>query len=135
MHMPVKKPAGGKIYVIQKHDASHLHWDFRIEIDGVLKSWAIPKEPSNDASVKRLAVEVDDHPLGYEKFEGKIEEGQYGAGEVKIWDSGTYEMIDRKQDKLIIKINGKKLHGEFVLLRTAFSGNKKNWLFFRKKNE
>jgi DNA ligase D-like protein (predicted 3'-phosphoesterase) len=101
-----------------------------LETDGVLKSWAIPKEPPKDAGVRRLAVEVEDHPLSYAGFEGIIPEGEYGAGTVEVWDSGTYRTIDAKEDKLIIEINGKKLTGSYVLIRLK---DKKNWLFFKKK--
>ena len=118
------------IYVIQKHAATHLHYDLRLEMDGVLKSWAIPKEPPLEYGVRRLAVQVEDHPVAYATFEGTISEGEYGAGTVEIWDRGTYKMVDRKEDKLIVEINGEKLRGTYVLLR--FKENK-NWLFFKKK--
>jgi DNA ligase D-like protein (predicted 3'-phosphoesterase) len=120
----------GNIYVIQKHAATHLHYDLRLEMDGTLKSWAIPKEPSTSPGVRRLAVQVEDHPIGYANFEGTIPEGEYGAGTVEIWDRGTYEMIDRKEDKIIVEINGNRLKGIYVLVR--FKGQK-NWLFFKKK--
>jgi DNA ligase D-like protein (predicted 3'-phosphoesterase) len=127
----VKKRLGnGKIYVIQKHDATHLHYDFRLEIDGVLKSWAIPKEPPTESGVKRLAVQVEDHPIEYATFEGTIPEGQYGAGTVEIWDKGEYVMKERNEDKLIFEIKGNKLKGLYCLVR--FKG-KENWLFFKKK--
>ncbi len=119
-----------KIYVIQKHDASHLHFDLRLEMNGVLKSWAIPKEPQISLGVKRLAVQVEDHPIEYASFEGTIPEGEYGAGTVKIWDKGTYKLIDRKEDKLIVEIEGAKLSGAYVLVRFK---DEKNWLFFKKK--
>jgi DNA ligase D-like protein (predicted 3'-phosphoesterase) len=122
--------SGGSIYVIQKHAATHLHYDLRLEMDGVLKSWAIPKEPSTSPSVRRLAVQVEDHPVEYANFEGTIPEGDYGAGTVEIWDKGTYKLIDRKEDKLIVEINGNKLKGVYVLLRFK---DQKNWLFFKKK--
>ena len=119
-----------KIYLIQKHRATHLHFDLRLEMDGVLKSWAIPKEPPTVSNVKRLAVQVEDHPIEYANFEGTIPEGEYGAGTVEIWDSGTYKIIDKKENKLVIEIKGKKLKGFFVLVRFK---EKKNWLFFKKK--
>jgi DNA ligase D-like protein (predicted 3'-phosphoesterase) len=125
-----KTPKGGAIYLIQEHHASHLHWDLRLEMDGVLRSWAVPKEPSADPTVKRLAVMVEDHPLDYAKFEGTIPEGQYGAGTVKIWDSGTFDIIEKTEKGFVIKINGKKLNGTFVLFNFK---PPKNWLFFRKK--
>jgi DNA ligase D-like protein (predicted 3'-phosphoesterase) len=120
----------GNIYVIQKHAATHLHYDLRLEMDGTLKSWAIPKEPPIDLGVKRLAVQVEDHPISYATFQGTISEGEYGAGTVEIWDKGTYRLIDRKEDKLIVEINGEKLRGTYVLVRLK---SKQNWLFFKKK--
>jgi DNA ligase D-like protein (predicted 3'-phosphoesterase) len=120
----------GNIYVIQKHAATHLHYDLRLEMDGVLKSWAIPKEPSTSPGVRRLAVQVEDHPIEYANFAGTIPEGEYGAGTVEIWDSGTYKLVDRKEDKLIVEINGNRLKGTYVLVRFK---DQKNWLFFKKK--
>lgn len=122
--------SGERIYVIQKHAATHLHFDLRLEMDGVLKSWAIPKEPPTSPSVKRLAVQVEDHPVKYASFEGTIPEGEYGAGKVEIWDKGTCKLIDRKENKLIVEINGAKLKGVYVLVRLK---DKKNWLFFKRK--
>ena len=119
-----------RIYVIQKHAATRLHYDLRLEMDGVLKSWAVPKEPSTSPDVKRLAVQVEDHPLEYASFEGKIPEGEYGAGTVEIWDKGTYTLIDWKESKLIVEIDGAKLIGAYVLVRFR---DDKNWLFFKKK--
>jgi len=119
-----------RIYVIQKHAATHLHFDLRLEMDGVLKSWAIPKEPPTASGVKRLAVQVEDHPVDYASFEGAIPKGEYGAGTVEIWDKGTYKLIDRKEDKLIVEIDGAKLSGAYVLVRLK---DGKNWLFFKKK--
>jgi DNA ligase D-like protein (predicted 3'-phosphoesterase) len=125
------EPKGdNRIYVIQKHAATHLHYDLRLEMDGVLKSWAIPKEPPTMPSVRRLAVEVEDHPVEYANFEGTIPEGKYGAGTVEIWDRGTYRLLERKEDKLIVEINGNRLSGVYVLMRFK---DKKNWLFFKKK--
>lgn len=118
------------IYVIHKHAATNLHYDLRLEMDGVLKSWAVPKEPPVEFGIRRLAIQVEDHPVAYASFEGTIPEGQYGAGKVEIWDKGTYKMVNRKEDKIIVEINGEKLRGQFVLVRFK---DKKNWLFFKKK--
>lgn len=120
-------------YVIHEHHASHLHWDLRLEHKGVLKSWAIPKEPSDDPKVKRLAIEVEDHELDYAKFEGTIPEGEYGAGKVEIWDSGTYEPVKFEKDSIEIDIHGKKLKGIYHLVRFKKTGPK-NWLFFKNKD-
>lgn len=132
----VESSAHANKYVIQKHQASHLHYDLRLEMDGVLKSWAVPKEPPADDKTKRLAVETEDHPLAYAEFEGMIPEGQYGAGKVEIWDSGTYELLERDEKKIEAYIRGKKLSGRYVLLKMKpsprFKGEK-NWLFFKVK--
>jgi bifunctional non-homologous end joining protein LigD len=118
-----------RIFVVQEHHATHLHWDFRLEMNGVLKSWAIPKQPPARVGLKRLAIETPDHELKYANFEGKIEEGLYGAGKVKIWDKGHYNLIDKKPKKIVFGLNGKKLKGKYVLVKTNY--NKKGWLFFR----
>lgn len=120
------------IYVIQKHNASHLHYDLRLEFDGVLKSWAIPKIPPKLKGLKRLAVEVEDHPLDYANFEGIIPEGNYGAGKVEIWDKGNFELIEKNKDTIVVNIHGEKLNGEYCLVRTNFQGKKNNWLFFKR---
>ena len=117
-------------FVIQEHHASHLHWDFRLEMDGVLKSWAIPKEPPNEKGVKRLAIQTEDHDLNYIDFEGEIPEGYYGAGTVEIWDKGTYELEERTRDKIVFRLKGKKLNGRFCLIRFK-KGGEKAWLFFK----
>jgi DNA ligase D-like protein (predicted 3'-phosphoesterase) len=117
-------------FVIQKHYATHLHYDFRLEMDGVLKSWAVPKDPPTESGVKRLAVQVEDHKVSYVDFEGTIPEGMYGAGKVEIWDKGTYTLKHRSKDKIEFTLHGKKLVGDYVLIR--FRGVK-NWLFFKKK--
>lgn len=138
----VKKPGKKPIFVIQEHAASHLHYDFRLEIDGVLKSWAVPKGPSTDPSVKRLAVPTEDHPLEYAGFEGVIPEGEYGAGVVIIWDTGPYENLkenetmSREYDegKIEIFLEGHKLKGGYALIRTA-RGKDERWLFFKMKDE
>lgn len=130
-----------RAFVIQKHDASQLHYDFRLEIDGVLKSWAIPKGPTTDPSEKRLAVEVEDHRLGYADFEGVIPEGEYGAGTVMVWDNGSYEnlredgMASCHRDGMIeVWLEGKKLRGGYALKR--FRGKKKpQWLLIKMKDD
>jgi DNA ligase D-like protein (predicted 3'-phosphoesterase) len=120
------------IFVIHEHHASHLHWDLRLELDGVLKSWAVPKEPPTKSDIKRLAIQVEDHPLSYAKFKGEIPEGSYGAGKVKIWDNGTYELLKNSDKEIKINFHGKKLKGEYVLLKTNYGKQKgKSWLFFK----
>ncbi|MCS7114768.1 MAG: DNA polymerase ligase N-terminal domain-containing protein [Nitrososphaerota archaeon] len=122
--------AGHGRFVVQKHHATHLHYDFRLEMDNVLKSWAVPKEPPSQPGIKRLAVEVEDHPLSYIDFEGIIPEGMYGAGKVEIWDKGTYTLKSRSQNKIEFKLNGEKMTGGYTLIR--FKGNK-NWLLIKNK--
>jgi DNA ligase D-like protein (predicted 3'-phosphoesterase) len=130
------KPGEGLIYVIQKHQASRLHYDLRLEERGVLKSWAVPKTPVNREGVKRLAVQTEDHPLGYEDFEGEIPEHEYGAGTVEIWDRGEYRPLETAPDKMIVEISGQRLRGRFALIRIkAREGGDKNWLFFRLKDQ
>jgi DNA ligase D-like protein (predicted 3'-phosphoesterase) len=119
------------IFVVHKHHAKNLHYDFRIELDGVLKSWAVPKEPPTTRGYRRLAIQVDDHDLDYADFEGTIPEGEYGAGTVKIWDKGKYDLLEHKADKFIMMMHGKKLIGEYALVRFTKAGAK-NWLFFKK---
>ena len=120
------------IFVIHKHFASHLHWDLRLEMDGVLKSWAVPKEPPKNKTEKRLAIQVEDHPLGYAKFKGIIPEGNYGAGKVEIWDKGKYVLIERTPKKILFELNGKKLKGNYVLIKTHYGSKpEKSWLWFR----
>jgi len=118
-----------RIYVIQKHRARRLHWDLRLEMDGVLKSWAIPKEPLNQKGVKRLAIQVEDHALEYANFEGIIPEGYYGAGKVEIWDRGTYELEKREENKIVVRIRGEKLRGRFCLIK--LKNREKEWIFFK----
>jgi DNA ligase D-like protein (predicted 3'-phosphoesterase) len=125
-----EKTSDGNIYVIQKHQARRLHYDLRLEMDGVLKSWAVPKTPPTEKGVKRLAVQVEDHPVEYANFEGTIPEGQYGAGTVEIWDRGRYVLKERDEDKLVFEIRGEKLRGDYCLVRFK---RRKNWLFFKKK--
>lgn len=126
------------IFVVQEHRARKLHWDFRLEADGVLKSWAVTREPSLDTKVRRLAIQTEDHPYEYAKFSGKIPRGEYGAGGVKIWDHGTYTsehpVIESMEHGLVeVILRGKKLRGRFVLVRTrSITGAEKDqWLFFK----
>ncbi len=122
-------------FVVHEHHASHLHFDFRLEMEGVLRSWAVPKGPSMDPAEKRLAVEVEDHPLEYGDFEGRIPEGEYGAGRVVIWDRGTYALLEKGNDKILFSLEGKKLRGAFSLIRLKKSKSGKDWLLIKKKDE
>jgi DNA ligase D-like protein (predicted 3'-phosphoesterase) len=129
-------------FVIQKHAASSLHYDFRLEVNGVLKSWAVPKGPSTDPRDKRLAMEVEDHSLEYRDFEGVIEEGSYGAGAVIVWDNGTYENLLEDQSMAgalerghaRVWLHGKKLRGGYTLRRTSV-GDKPKWLLMKRRDE
>ncbi len=120
----------GKKFVVQEHNATTLHWDFRLEMEGVLKSWAVTKEPPLEEGIKRLAIEVVDHSLEYGNFEGEIKEG-YGKGSVKIWDKGSYELISRDEKKIEFDLKGRKLKGRYVLVYTGYGAKKKGWLFFK----
>lgn len=150
------EPTGGKAhksqlhFVIQKHDASHLHYDFRLQMEGVLKSWAVPKGPSTDPSVKRLAMMVEDHPYDYRNFEGIIPKGQYGGGTVIVWDEGTYEAAEGEfgdtkameknllhqlhKGKIVFSLHGKKLKGEFALVKSSYQGEN-SWLLMKAKDK
>ncbi|MEO6133291.1 MAG: DNA polymerase ligase N-terminal domain-containing protein [Saprospiraceae bacterium] len=139
------KPKGGSlVFVIQKHAATRLHYDFRLEMEGVLKSWAVPKGPSTESKVKRLAMMVEDHPYDYKDFEGAIPKGEYGGGTVIVWDNGTYEPLEKiegkkAQEKHLLKqlkdgsikivMHGKKMKGEWALVRTHQSEN--SWLLIK----
>ena len=127
-----KKKISRKIFVVHEHHASHLHWDLRLEMDRVLKSWAVPKEPPTAKGTKRLAIHVEDHPLSYAKFEGEIPEGNYGAGKVKIWDEGKYELLKNSEKEIEINFHGKKLKGKYALIKTHYGAKPdKSWLFFK----
>jgi DNA ligase D-like protein (predicted 3'-phosphoesterase) len=147
------EPLGGRrrrrkrpIFVIQKHDASRLHYDFRLETDGVLKSWAVPKGPSTDPREKRLAMPTEDHPLDYADFEGVIPEGEYGAGTVIVWDTGPYENLTEKRGEevpieraladghALIRLKGRKLRGGYALTRIA-KGKNERWLIVKVDDE
>ena len=125
--------AEGLLYIIQKHAASRLHYDLRLEENGILASWAIPKTPPATKGEKRLAVRTEDHPLDYADFEGVIPEPEYGAGTVAIWDRGTYSAVETTASKWVIDIRGRKLNGRYALVRIKPRPGEKdvNWLFFR----
>jgi DNA ligase D-like protein (predicted 3'-phosphoesterase) len=141
-----KRPGEQPIFVIQKHAASTLHYDFRLEVDGVLKSWAVPKGPSLNPREKRLAVPTEDHPLDYADFEGVIPEGQYGAGTVLVWDRGFYRNLKEKDGEEVpigrsirdghvtIWLEGKKLIGGYALIRTGTGGDRR-WLLIKMDDE
>ena len=146
------EPAGGEtrpspqpIFVIQRHDASTLHYDFRLEVDGVLKSWAVPKGPPEETGARRLAVPTEDHPLEYATFEGRIAKGQYGAGEVEIWDHGVFRNLRADnagepatmaesivQGKIEVLLEGQRLRGPYALVRTQ-TNDEEQWLLLRMK--
>ncbi|WP_332453728.1 DNA polymerase ligase N-terminal domain-containing protein [Chryseobacterium aquaticum] len=143
-----KKSKNQLIFVVQRHAASRLHYDFRLEMEGVLKSWAVPKGPSLNPDDKRLAIMVEDHPYDYKDFEGNIPEGNYGAGQVEVWDSGTYEPLDDtsklSDEKELLKelksgslkfiLYGKKLKGEFALVKMKNAENNA-WLLIKHKDK
>ncbi len=142
-----KKGRGKKpVFVIQKHAARQMHYDFRLQVGRALKSWAVPKGPSLNPHDKRMAAEVEDHPLGYAKFEGVIPKGEYGAGTVMIWDTGTYRNITKKNDKevpitkalkrghIAVRLDGKKIKGGYALSRIA-KGKKPRWLLVKMRDE
>ena len=116
------------IFVVHKHAARNLHYDFRLEINRVLKSWAVPKQPPLKKGLKRLAVQVADHPLSYAKFRGTIPKGSYGAGRVEIWDRGTFKLVKKKPKIFVVDLKGKKMKGQYCLYRFR----QKNWLLFKR---
>ena len=135
-----------RIFVVQKHDASHLHYDFRLEINGVLVSWAVPKGPTLDPSSKRFATMTEDHPVDYANFEGVIPDGHYGAGTVMVWDKGTYEPEEEampedqlNHGELKFELHGKKLRGSFVMVRmggrSGKPAEKSRWLLIKRKDQ
>src|SRR5262245_45316378 len=135
---PAGKVGGTRVrapfFVVQKHAASHLHYDFRLELEGVLKSWAVPKGFPTTKGDKRLAVEVEDHPSDYANFEGTIAPGNYGAGTVMVWDRGTYEVMDgsMEQGKLHFRLHGKKLDGEWILVKGRnMEGSGEPWFLIK----
>src|SRR5205823_1093338 len=142
-----EKPSEGRSFVIQKHAATRLHYDFRLEMEGVLKSWAVPKGPSLNPKDKRLAMMTEDHPVEYGDFEGIIPEGQYGGGTVLLWDRGTWEPIGDPHEgfekgRLKFKLHGEKLHGNWMLVRTkrdamasVFERGKPQWLLFKERDD
>ena len=124
------------IFVVQRHDARRLHYDFRLERDGALASWAVPKGIPLEPGQRNLAVHVEDHPLDYAGFEGEIPQGQYGAGQVEIWDKGTYELVEEKKDGgLTVRLEGERLQGTWTLVPAKLSGDPKNWLLIKKRDE
>jgi bifunctional non-homologous end joining protein LigD len=131
--MNTNEPANGR-FVVQKHRARSLHYDFRLERDGVFKSWAIPKGIPETMGVRHLAVQVPDHPLTWGSFEGTIPEGQYGAGTVKIWDEGTYDLLEWTDDGVDFILHGQRFEGPFSLVRFQRKGPR-DWLLFRRRDE
>ncbi|MGI5132108.1 DNA polymerase ligase N-terminal domain-containing protein [Pseudonocardia sp. CA-107938] len=134
--------ADGPRFVIHRHDASSLHFDVRLEIGGVLVSWAVPKGPSTDPRQRRLAERTDDHPLDYADYEGRIEEGRYGAGTVIVWDTGTYDNLSEEPvaDALAdghvkVWLHGRKLDGGYLLQRTRLGGDERSWLMVKLDDE
>jgi bifunctional non-homologous end joining protein LigD len=144
---PATKRKTSKLrFVIQKHAASHLHFDFRLELDGVMKSWAVPKGPSYDPAVRRLAMQVEDHPIEYNTFEGTIPKGEYGGGTVMLWDRGTYEAEDAEggvealragyeKGDLKIRLHGERLEGGWVLVRMRKEDERPQWLLIKHRDE
>ena len=135
------------VFVIQQHDASRMHFDLRLEVDGVLASWSLPKGPSTDPREKRLAVRTEDHPLEYAEFEGRIPDGEYGAGAVIVWDTGPFENMSREAGRKIplktalaggsvkIRLHGKKIRGGYGLIHAKIGGDDRNWLLVKEDDD
>jgi len=131
-----RSPSKQPIFVVQRHDARRLHYDFRLERNGALASWAVPKGVPLEAGQRMLAVHVEDHPLDYAAFEGEIPKGEYGAGTVEIWDRGTYELVEEKPDGgLTVRLHGERLDGTWTLIPAKLDGNERNWLLMRKRDD
>src|SRR5947207_15624188 len=131
-----KKRGKEPIFVVQRHDARRLHYDFRLERDGALASWAVPKGVPLETGQRSLAVHVEDHPLDYASFEGEIPKGQYGAGTVEIWDQGSYELVEEKTDGgLTVRLHGQRLEGLWTLVPAKLDGDPKNWLLIKKRED
>src|SRR4051794_41561213 len=131
-----RRAAKAPIFVVQRHDARRLHYDFRLERNGALASWAVPKGVPLEPGQQALAVHVEDHPIGYATFEGEIPAGQYGAGTVEIWDSGTFELVEEKKNGgLTVRLHGTRLGGTWALVPARLSGGPKNWLIVRKRED
>lgn len=141
------RPEQEPVFVVQQHDASRMHWDFRLQIGGVLVSWAVPKGPSTDPGKRRLAVRTEDHPLEYARFEGRIPDGQYGAGVVIVWDAGTFDNVSEKDGERLlaaealdaghvtVRLHGEKLAGGYSLIHAKMGGEDKNWLLVKVDDE
>src|SRR3954462_10847937 len=128
--------AAAPIFVVQRHDARRLHYDFRLERNGALASWAVPKGVPLEPGQQALAVHVEDHPLDYATFEGEIPAGQYGAGTVEVWDHGTYELVEEKKNGgLTVRLKGERLEGPWAAVPAHLNGDARNWLIVRKKDE
>ena len=128
-------PSEAPIFVVQRHDARRLHYDFRLERNGALASWAVPKGVPLEPGARSLAVHVEDHPLDYATFEGEIPQGEYGAGSVEVFDHGTYELIDEKRDgRLTVRLHGRRLKGEWTLVPARLDGKEENWLLIKRRD-
>lgn len=143
-----KRAEGDNIFVIQKHDATNLHYDFRLEIDGTLKSWSVPKGPSTNPTIKRMAIPTEDHPMEYANFEGTIPKGQYGGGTVMVWDKGTFKNLKKdgdgkavslsdsyKMGSLEFSLQGEKLQGSYALVKMKGGKMSGNWLLMKTEDE